>query len=249
MEITNRILSGEFKNIVVVTGAGISTNAGIPDYRSHTGIFAELMKEFPQAETPSDLFSRSFDERYKVINEARPTASHDFCKFLYDKGWLKRVYTQNIDGLHQKAGLPEELVVEYHGSLLKNNVVLYGDKIHDNVTRQTIADFIDSKSTDLMLIMGTSLQVAPFCCIPNLVPKSCTRVLINIKPQDAFKNNWLNTRKFSDEMYNLGPGSSTIKIGSRLVTLKPQWGKHSKWKDQHIITSDCDKWVESMMPL
>lgn len=257
--ITDRILAGEFKNIIVVTGAGVSTNAGIPDYRSTSGIFSELMKAFPQASSPSDLFSREFVEehnvydhpiykdRIKVIENAKPTLSHKFCKFLYNKGWLRRVYTQNIDGLHQKAGLPEELVVEYHGSLLKNNVVLYGDSISDKVEKQTVIDFVESDSTDLILIMGTSLQVAPFCAIPNLVKKSCVRVLVDIKPQNAFINNWSTGRRTLEEMYGLGPGNSTVKIGSRIVSLKPQWDPHSKWKDQHIITSDCDDWVQSML--
>lgn len=68
LSITDRIASGEFKNIIVVTGAGISTNAGIPDYRSIPGTFAELLKIFPQAETPSNLFSRAFIEKYDVHN-------------------------------------------------------------------------------------------------------------------------------------------------------------------------------------
>lgn len=254
----DRILSGEFKNIVVVTGAGISTNAGISDYRSKDGIFNEFMNIFPQARSPSDLFSRSFVEKYdvynhsmykekiKIIENAQPTPSHNFCKFLYDKGWLRRVYTQNIDGLHQKAGLPEEFVVEYHGSLLKNNVVLYGDSIPDNATRQTIIDFVDFDEVDLILIMGTSLQVAPFCAIPNLVRKSCVRILVDINPQNAFNNDWSGNRKSLDEMYGLAPSNSTIKFGSRVVSLKPQWGQHSKWKDQYIIQSDCDRWVQNI---
>ena len=133
MLLNNRIISGEFKNIVIVTGAGISTNAGIPDYRSSSGIFSQLMKIFPQATDPSNLFSREFVETYNIydhsvykenlksIEKAEPTLSHYLCKYLYNKGWLKRIYTQNIDGLHQKAGLPDEFVVEYHGSLFLNN--------------------------------------------------------------------------------------------------------------------------------
>jgi hypothetical protein len=95
-----------------------------------------------------------------------------------------------------------------------------------------------------MLIMGTSLQVAPFCAIPNLVPKACTRILVDINPLNAFTNDWSKTRKSLDEMYGLASGNSSIKIGSRVVSLKPQWDKHSKWKDQYIITSDCDQWVK-----
>ena len=257
MSIIDRITSGEFKNIIIVTGAGISTNAGIPDYRSATGLFSELMQIFPQAETPSNLFSRSFVEKYNVydhpiykekirlIEQAKPTPTHIFCKHLYDKGWLKRVYTQNIDGLHQKAGLPDDLVVEYHGSLIKNNVVLYGDKISDSVITQTIIDFItNSNPVDLILVMGTSLQVAPFCAIPNLVNKSCTRILVDINPKNAFKNDWSIRKGDPDQMYSTPNSTSTVKFGSRLVSLRSQWSKPSKWKNQYIIESNCDDWVK-----
>lgn len=215
------------------------------------------MKAFPQTTTPSNLFSREFVEKYnvydhpfyknniKMIEQAEPTPSHKFCKYLYDKGWLERVYTQNIDGLHQKAGLPDEFVVEYHGSLLKNDVVLYGDKIPDNAIKQTISDF--AGSVDLMIVMGTSLQVAPFCSLVNLVSKSCTRVLVDIKPQNAFTNEWSLKKNDLEEMYSLPSSKSTIKIGSREVSLRPQWSSNSKWKDQHIIESDCDEWAKSIL--
>lgn len=274
MSIITRITSGEFKHIIVLTGAGVSTGAGIPDYRSQSGIFAELMKEFPkqreassghfnlpQAQSPQDLFSRSFvikhkvydhpiyKERIQMIREAKPTLAHMLCKWFYDKGWLQRVYTQNIDGLHQKAGIPEDMVVEYHGSLLKNNVVLYGDSIPTSAIYDTITDFVHNKEpVDLILVMGTSLQVAPFCAIPNLVPKSCTRVLVDIHPENAFTNDWTKKKTSPEDMYGLSMSSSaTVKFGKRLVSLRPQWVRHSKWKDQHIIVSDTDAWANSIM--
>lgn len=61
-----RIINGEFRNIVVITG--VSTNAGIPDYRSKTGIFAELMKEFPEVTSALDLFSKWFVTKYNVYD-------------------------------------------------------------------------------------------------------------------------------------------------------------------------------------
>jgi NAD-dependent SIR2 family protein deacetylase len=134
-------------------------------------------------------------------------------------------------------------VVEYHGSLIKNNVVLYGDKIDDNVINQTIEDF---NKVDLMLVMGTSLQVAPFCALPNLVSKSCTRILVDINPVNAFKNDWSAVKGDPNEMYSSPSSISTVKFGSRLVSLRPQWYKPMKWKNQHIIYSDCDKWVENI---
>lgn len=178
-----------------------------------------------------------------MIEQAEPTPTHMFCKYLYDHKWLRRIYTQNIDGLHQKAGVPDDYVVEYHGSILKNNVVLYGDKISDEVTKQTIEDFNGLVPIDLMLVMGTSLQVAPFCAIPNLVNKSCVRILVDINPKNAFKNDW-SIKKFNpEEMYTSPPSLSVIKIGNRVVSLRPQWAKPEKWRNQYIIQSDCDLWV------
>jgi len=131
MSLATRIVAGEFKHIIVLTGAGVSTNAGIPDYRSKSGLFAELMKQFPQANAPEDMFTRSFVSKYGLydhpiykhhieeIKQSIPTPTHNMCNILHQRGLLVRVYTQNIDGLHQKAGLPDNMVIEYHGSLTK----------------------------------------------------------------------------------------------------------------------------------
>lgn len=257
-DIKTRILNNEFKNIVVVTGAGISTNSGIPDYRSPSGFFDDLKKEF-NIQDPALLFTRSFIDKYnvyetaiykeriKLFDKASPTISHDFCKYLYDKNLLRRVYTQNIDGLHQKAGLPDDMIVEYHGSLYKNNVILYGDPINKKVINQTVNDFVDYKDVDLVIVMGTSLQVAPFCAIPNLVKKTCTRILVDTNPSTCYKNDWSLKKSCVEEMYNISSIDSTIKIGSRNVSLRPQWSKPNKWKDQHIIKSDCDEWCKSII--
>jgi NAD-dependent SIR2 family protein deacetylase len=261
----SRIANGEYKNIVVVTGAGISTNSGIPDYRSSTGFFARLIKEFPEAKSIENIFSRTFmnDNNvndhpvYKTIIEsmksAIPTVTHNLCKLFYDKGWLKRVYTQNIDGLHQKAGLPTDMVIEYHGSITDNTTVLYGDNIPQYALTQTISDFCsDSSPIDLILVMGTSLQVAPFCAIPNMVRKECTRVLIDLHPENAFTNSWTKRKSIPEGIYSNSISSDSFtKIGNRKVSLRPQWSSQSrnssKWKDQYIITSDTDIWSQKVI--
>ena len=202
-ETIERIKNGQFKRIVVLTGAGVSTNAGIPDYRSAGGFFTELMKACPEAKIPEDLLTRSFINTHKVcehqvyldhidaFKNATPTASHNLCKWLHDKGWLLRVYTQNIDGLHQKAGLPEDMVVEYHGSLVKNNLVFYGDRISPNVLTQTRSDFNgNSTPIDLLLVLGTSLKVAPFNKLVETAPRSSTRVLVDSDPNHVIGNQW-----------------------------------------------------------
>lgn len=204
-ETIERIKNGEFKRIVVLTGAGVSTNAGIPDYRSAGGFFTELMKAFPEAKNPEDLLTRSFINTHKVCDHqvylnhidvfknAAPTTSHMLCKWLFDKGWLLRVYTQNIDGLHQKAGLPEDMVVEYHGSLVKNNVVFYGDLIPLDVLNQTRMDFHENPfPIDLVLVLGTSLKVAPFSTIINGAPPASTKMLVDSDYNHVVGKRWAN---------------------------------------------------------
>lgn len=106
-------------------GAGISTSAGIPDFRSpDTGLYANLA--FMDLEQPEDIFDISFFRQnpkpfYALAHELypgryRPTIAHTFIKMLYDKGMLLKHFTQNIDCLERQAGVPGEMIVEAHGS-------------------------------------------------------------------------------------------------------------------------------------
>ena len=203
LSLNERIKNGEFKRIVVLTGAGISTGAGIPDYRSEGGIFNELMGAFPLVTTPEMLLSRSFVNQHKVFEHeiflkhveafknATPTNSHKLCKWLHDKGWLVRVYTQNIDGLHQKVGLSDDMIVEYHGSLIKNNIVLYDDKIPSTVLNQSRLDFTNNLNPiDLVLVLGTSLKVFPFGSLPDKVPYGTMKLLVDNDPNHEVGKKW-----------------------------------------------------------
>eukprot|EP00760_Papus_ankaliazontas_P022444 PhM_4_TR18856/c0_g1_i3/m.43467 len=124
--VADGIASGRFKNIVVCCGAGMSTSAGIPDFRSPgTGLYAKLGSELSDVR-PEDMFSISyylsnpmfFTLRAKDMwpGTYQPTAAHRFLKHLHDEGILRRVYTQNIDTLEHVAGLPDDVVVYCHGN-------------------------------------------------------------------------------------------------------------------------------------
>lgn len=122
----------------------------MPDYRSKNGIFSQLMKEYSGAKSPESLFSKTFfnENLRKKLEDyinVSPTDSHYLCKWLYDKGWLKRVYTQNIDGLYQKTGLPEDLV-EFHGSIAKNNIVNL-DKVYFQIKSSQSVSHIKSRQS------------------------------------------------------------------------------------------------------
>ncbi|MGX8699623.1 MAG: NAD-dependent protein deacylase, partial [bacterium] len=114
----------EAQRIVFFGGAGVSTESGIPDFRSVDGLYNQKY-DWP----PEEIISRSFFERnpevfyrfYRdklVVTGAEPNAAHRYLAQLEKKGKLTAVVTQNIDGLHQRAG--SERVYELHGSLLRN---------------------------------------------------------------------------------------------------------------------------------
>ncbi len=108
----------EAKNIVAFSGAGISTEAGIPDFRSKGGIWEdaalmELMTAPGFRRDPAGFYRASM-QLMPNIHRAQPTAAHNLLALLEAQGKLKAVITQNIDGLHQAAG--SQVVHEIHGS-------------------------------------------------------------------------------------------------------------------------------------
>lgn len=115
-----RALIHEATRIVAFTGAGISTESGIPDFRGPNGVWKKM--------TPIDFndFVRSEDVRReswrrKLSGEdrmggAEPNAGHVAVAALHRMGKLTHVITQNVDGLHQKAGVPDDAVIELHGN-------------------------------------------------------------------------------------------------------------------------------------
>ena len=140
----------ESDNIVFFGGAGVSTESGIPDFRSDTGLYSEV---------PEVMISRSYYERntakfYKFYKErmiypdAKPNAAHLKLAELEKSGKLRAVITQNIDGLHQAAGSVN--VLELHGS------------IHRNYCRKC------KKAYDLDYVIGNGDPV-PYCKCGGLI--------------------------------------------------------------------------------
>ncbi|MBQ2152302.1 MAG: NAD-dependent protein deacylase [Clostridia bacterium] len=181
------------KAIVFFGGAGVSTESGIPDFRSKDGLYNQKY-DYP----PEEILSRTFfmaktEEFYKFYRDKlnslkyEPNITHYKLAELEQKGKLKAVVTQNIDGLHQKAG--SKVVFELHGSVLRNycmrckrfygaedvfntqgvpkckcggiikpDVVLYEEPLDDKVVRGAIKAISEA---DLLIIGGTSLSVYP----------------------------------------------------------------------------------------
>ena len=181
------------KHIVFFTGAGVSTDSGIPDFRSTDGLY-NMKYDFP----PETIISHSFfmdnpEEFYRfyrdkmIYPDARPSIAHHFIAKCESKGISSGVITQNIDGLHTSAG--SKNVIELHGSVLRNtcmkcgkkhslssiitpdklplcscgglikpDVVLYEEALNDRDLYRAVE--LISKA-DVMIIMGTSLNVYP----------------------------------------------------------------------------------------
>ena len=114
----------ESENIVFFGGAGVSTESGIPDFRSVDGIYNIKYKYPPETIISHSFFIKKTKEFYDfyrdkmIYSEAKPNITHMKLAELEKTGKLKVVITQNIDGLHQAAGSTE--VLELHGSILRN---------------------------------------------------------------------------------------------------------------------------------
>ena len=110
------------RRIVALTGAGISTDSGIPDYRGPQGVWtkdpeAEKLATLQHYLGDPEVRRRSWRNRLtSPLWDAEPNAGHLALVRLHERGQLAGVITQNVDGLHQKAGLPDDAVVEIHGS-------------------------------------------------------------------------------------------------------------------------------------
>jgi NAD-dependent deacetylase len=107
------------KNIFF-TGAGISTESGIPDYRSQGGIWDKFrpvyFDEFMGSRDAREEYWRRWRELYRGIQQARPNLGHTSIARLDQLGLVQAVITQNVDGLHQLSGLADEKVIELHGN-------------------------------------------------------------------------------------------------------------------------------------
>ncbi|RVE47277.1 hypothetical protein evm_008074 [Chilo suppressalis] len=214
------IKSDRCKNIITLSGAGISTAAGIPDFRSpETGLYHNLQKynlPEPQAIFEINFFRQNPKPFFCLAKEMypgnfKPTTSHYFIRLLHEKGLLLRHYTQNIDTLERRADLPDDKLVEAHGTfytshclecrkeytldfvkdrifadeipictecpgVVKPDIVFFGESLPERFQRCLQEDF---ERCDMLIIMGSSLEVQPFASLIDMVPDWCPRLLIN----------------------------------------------------------------------
>lgn len=121
------------RHIVGFTGAGISTESGIPDFRSADGFWARNrivdFGEFLSSEDGRIEYWRQKVANWPAMRAARPNAGHAAFVHLHSLGKLSALITQNIDGLHQASGLPAEIVIELHGTTTEASCLSCSDRI------------------------------------------------------------------------------------------------------------------------
>jgi len=143
-EIVEGFRKNKFTNIMFITGAGISTAAGIPDFRSKEGYFAQVQRKY-NLSYPEELFQLdSFKKNPKPfydfckgfnIDHCKPTKTHLFMGFLCQKNMVKKIYTQNVDGLELKAGVPMDKMVFAHGKITEAACPLCGKEYDINILK------------------------------------------------------------------------------------------------------------------
>jgi len=213
------------KRVVVLTGAGISTDSGIPDFRGPQGVWTRN----PLAEKLSDIRYYVADREVRKASwqsrlehpawTAQPNAGHLALVALERRGKLHALITQNIDGLHIKAGNSPELVVEVHGNLhkaiclscgrkgpmqetldrvrageedpdckecggvLKSDTISFGQALVPEVIDRAL---IAASEADVLLAVGSTLQVYPVAGAVPLAKQAGARVIIINAQQTQF---------------------------------------------------------------
>jgi NAD-dependent deacetylase len=198
-----RLLMGA-EHAVVLTGAGVSTESGIPDFRSAGGVWEEFdpmeVASMPTFLNEPQRFWRFHRPRIDMLTGVHPNPAHEVVAELERRGLVKAVITQNIDRLHARAGTRE--LIEVHGSLdrglclrcdarisgdelvaraddaddgvplcacgfpLKSGVILFGEALPAEAIE---AAYEHAERADVMLVIGSSLLVAPVSLLPGIV--------------------------------------------------------------------------------
>ena len=198
-------------NIIFFGGAGVSTESGIPDFRSKDGLYNIQYKYPPETMLSHSFFISQTSEFYRfyrnkmIYRNAKPNPAHTALAKLEQEGKLKAVITQNVDGLHQKAG--SKNVLELHGSVHRNfcmdckkpytleavleaegiplcscggvikpDVVLYEESLDEAMLVKVSKLVLDA---DMLIVGGTSLMVYPAASFINYY-KGDKLVLINM---------------------------------------------------------------------
>ncbi|KAF3011182.1 Sir2 histone deacetylase Hst2 [Curvularia kusanoi] len=242
------IKDGKAKKIVVLTGAGISTSAGIPDFRSpETGLYANLERlnlPHPEAVFELDFFRENPLPFYTLAQELypgkyRPTITHSFINLLHQKGLLLKLFTQNIDCLEREAGVPGDKIIEAHGSFADQGCI----DCKKSYPKEQMLTHIENKT------------------VPRCTDASCNGL---VKPKIVFFGEQL-PREFFDNIDLVQNADLCIILGTslsvhpfaslpqqvndsvpRLLINMEQVGSLGSRPDDVLILKDCDTGVKEL---
>jgi NAD-dependent deacetylase len=174
--------------LVVFTGAGISTESGLPDFRGPEGLWTRKSKGLPTI--------------YRQFSSAEPNSSHHAIVALQNLNKLRFLISQNVDNLHIKSGIRSELLAELHGNVTKircSQCEFTMDNFDDNITcpqcgnkmNPSIVNFgqtlprrdldlaiLHSQNCDLFIVAGSTLLVTPAADLPEIAIESKARLVI-----------------------------------------------------------------------
>ena len=209
MEEINKLQSivDESDNIVFFGGAGVSTESGIPDFRSVDGLYNQKYKYPPETIISHSFYRRNPEEFYRfykdkmLFPEAKPNKAHMKLAELEAAGKLKAVITQNIDGLHQMAG--SRRVIELHGSVHRN----YCERCH--------------KFYDLRYVINA----------PGVPKCSCGGT---IKPDVVLYEEGLNNQDIEDAIHYISE-ADTLIIGGTSLVVYPAAGLIRYFRGRHLV--------------
>ncbi|NGP44796.1 NAD-dependent deacylase [Bacillaceae bacterium SIJ1] len=192
---------------IVLTGAGMSTESGLPDFRSSHGRWATSVDPSELSSIRTFIHRRSdfeafYKKRTKEVLNTSPHKGHEILAQWQTRGLIKGLITQNVDGFHQRAGSAP--VATLHGNLLnmscydchepatveaflqdepichcggsiRPDIVLFGEMLPEKELKQAEEW---TNHTDLMLVLGTSLQVSPASTLPIIAKENGARLII-----------------------------------------------------------------------
>jgi NAD-dependent histone deacetylase SIR2 len=239
---------GRPKRVVVMTGAGISTSAGIPDFRSpETGLYANLARlNLPYAEAVFDIsyFRQNPAPFYVLAKELYPgqfypTIAHAFIALLDEKYMLQMLFTQNIDCLERRAGVPGEKIVEAHGSFATQRCIECKTAYPDDLMKKAV-------------MAGE----VPHCMVPEcngLVKPDI--VFFGEQLPEAFHKN-KHVPALADLIIVMGTSLSVQPFASlpmfaregvpRVLFNKDKVGDFGSRPDDVIVLGDCDSGVRAL---
>ncbi|HEY8541393.1 MAG TPA: NAD-dependent protein deacylase [Pseudothermotoga sp.] len=231
------------KYVIALTGAGISTPSGIPDFRSQNGLYSR----YPEDVFDIEYFYRDPKGFYKFwkevllpMTDVKPNAAHLMLARLEQNGILKATITQNIDGLHQKAG--SKNVIELHGSVYEYHCIRCSEKFSlssiknmiensdlplcncSGLIRPDIVFFGESlpekalydarnhaTKCDLMIVLGSSLVVYPAAQLPFIAKANGAKVIILNKGETGFDH--MCDMKIEEDLSVFAEKCFTINLG------------------------------------